>query len=136
MAFLTHGLHRLRICPTLNEADAPCSTSLVHSHSVKHTSNRSPHLVQSATNRNRIDATRGTCRRNSPAALVFRQLFNVTSDIIASISGHASLAEVTRYTKAADQVRMAQDGMAMLVIEAKRRTKVSNQSVRIDKNEE
>ena len=56
-----------------------------------------------------------------------------SANIIASISGHASLAEVTRYTKAADQVRMAQDGMAMLVTESKRRTKVSNQSVWFDK---
>ena len=56
-----------------------------------------------------------------------------SANIIASISGHASLGEVTRYTKAADQVRMAKDGMAMLVSEAERRTKVSTPSVRFDK---
>lgn len=56
-----------------------------------------------------------------------------SANIIASISGHASLGEVTRYTKAADQVRMAKDGIAMLVSEAKRRTKVSNPTVRFDK---
>jgi integrase len=45
-----------------------------------------------------------------------------SANVIASISGHASLGEVTRYTKAADQVRMAKDGMAMLVSETKKRT--------------
>jgi hypothetical protein len=33
-------------------------------------------------------------------------------DEIASISGHASLDEVARYTKAADQARMARNAMA------------------------
>lgn len=47
-----------------------------------------------------------------------------SANVIASISGHASLGEVTRYTKAADQARMATDGMAMLVSEARRRTKL------------
>jgi hypothetical protein len=32
-------------------------------------------------------------------------------EVIASISGHASLREVERYTKAADQARMARVGM-------------------------
>jgi integrase len=49
-----------------------------------------------------------------------------SANVIASISGHASLGEVTRYTKAADQARMATDGMAMLVSETKRRTKTVN----------
>lgn len=56
-----------------------------------------------------------------------------SANIIASISGHASLGEVARYTKAADQARMAKDGMAMLVLETKKRTKVSNPDARFDK---
>lgn len=34
---------------------------------------------------------------------------------IASITGHASIAEVQRYTKAADRKRMARDAMAKLI---------------------
>jgi integrase len=34
---------------------------------------------------------------------------------IASITGHASIAEVQRYTKAADRKRMAREAMARLV---------------------
>ncbi len=45
-----------------------------------------------------------------------------SANVIASISGHVSLSEVARYTKAADQARMAKDGMAQLVAETKKRT--------------
>ena len=55
-----------------------------------------------------------------------------SANVIASISGHASLGEVARYTKAADQARMAKDGMAMLVSETKKRTKVSNLNAQFD----
>jgi integrase len=34
---------------------------------------------------------------------------------IAAITGHASLSEVQRYTKAADRKRMAREAMAKLV---------------------
>jgi integrase len=34
---------------------------------------------------------------------------------IAAITGHASLAEVQRYTKAADRKRLAQSAMAKLI---------------------
>jgi integrase len=34
---------------------------------------------------------------------------------IAAITGHASLAEVTRYTRAADQKRMAREAMEKLI---------------------
>jgi hypothetical protein len=37
-----------------------------------------------------------------------------SANVIASISGHTTLAEVARYTKAADQQRMARDGMAAI----------------------
>jgi integrase len=37
-----------------------------------------------------------------------------SANVIASISGHKTLREVERYTKAADQARMARAGMAML----------------------
>jgi hypothetical protein len=39
----------------------------------------------------------------------------VLSHEIASITGHASLAEVSRYTKAADQRRLGPQAMARLV---------------------
>jgi integrase len=42
-------------------------------------------------------------------------------NVIASISGHTTLREVERYTKAADQERMARDGMAAIT-----RTKTGN----------
>jgi integrase len=38
-----------------------------------------------------------------------------SANVIASITGHKSLNEIERYTKAADQVRMARDGMATLI---------------------
>ena len=45
-----------------------------------------------------------------------------SANIIAAISGHASLGEVSRYTNAADQARLAREGVSMLIAEAKRRT--------------
>ena len=50
---------------------------------------------------------KAACRRLAEAGC--------SANVIASISGHAGLAEVARYTKAVDQVRMARDGMAMLI---------------------
>jgi integrase len=38
-----------------------------------------------------------------------------SANVIASITGHKSLSEIERYTKAADQARMARDGMAILI---------------------
>jgi len=38
-----------------------------------------------------------------------------SANVIASITGHKSLTEIERYTKAADQARMARDGMAILI---------------------
>jgi integrase len=38
-----------------------------------------------------------------------------SANVIASITGHQSLSEIERYTKAADQARMARDGMATLI---------------------
>ena len=37
-----------------------------------------------------------------------------SANVIAAISGHRTLREVERYTRAADQARMAQAGMAMI----------------------
>jgi hypothetical protein len=37
-----------------------------------------------------------------------------SANVIASISGHKTLREVERYTKAADQARMARAGMAAI----------------------
>ena len=45
-----------------------------------------------------------------------------SSHQIASISGHKSLREIERYTRAADQARMARDAMALLIKEKERRT--------------
>jgi integrase len=50
---------------------------------------------------------KAACRRLAEAGC--------SANVIASISGHATLAEVTRYTKAADQKRMARDGMAAII---------------------
>lgn len=43
-------------------------------------------------------------------------------NVIASITGHKSLKEIERYTKAADQERMARDGMRTLIEQTKART--------------
>jgi len=56
---------------------------------------------------------KAACRRLAEAGC--------SANVIASISGHATLAEVSRYTKAADQERMARDGMAAIT-----RTKTGN----------
>jgi integrase len=49
---------------------------------------------------------KAACRRLAEAGC--------SANIIASISGHTTLTEVARYTKAADQERMARDGMAAI----------------------
>jgi hypothetical protein len=49
--------------------------------------------------------------------------------VIASISGHRTLTEVSRYTKAADQERMARDGMAAITV-----TKTGNADGRVAKS--
>jgi integrase len=49
---------------------------------------------------------KAACRRLAEAGC--------SANVIASISGHASLREVERYTKAADQKRMAAQGMAAI----------------------
>jgi integrase len=46
---------------------------------------------------------KAACRRLAEAGC--------SASLIASISGHATLNEVSRYTKAADQKRMAADAM-------------------------
>jgi integrase len=49
---------------------------------------------------------KAACRRLAEAGC--------SANTIASISGHSTLTEVARYTKAADQERMARDGMASI----------------------
>jgi integrase len=49
---------------------------------------------------------KAACRRLAEAGCSEKQ--------IAAISGHASLNEVARYTKAADQVRLARDAMTKI----------------------
>ena len=49
---------------------------------------------------------KAACRRLAEAGC--------SANVIASISGHTTLTEVARYTKAADQERMARDGMAAI----------------------
>jgi integrase len=51
---------------------------------------------------------KAACRRLAEAGC--------SANVIASISGHSSLREVERYTKAADQERMARQGMAAIII--------------------
>lgn len=46
-----------------------------------------------------------------------------SAHLIASISGHKSLREIERYTKAAEQERMAFDAMALLIKGKERRTR-------------
>ena len=50
---------------------------------------------------------KAACRRLAEAGC--------SANVIAAISGHASLSEVAKYTRAADQQRMARMGMAALV---------------------
>jgi integrase len=49
---------------------------------------------------------KAACRRLAEAGC--------SANVIASVSGHTTLSEVARYTKAADQERMARDGMASI----------------------
>jgi integrase len=49
---------------------------------------------------------KAACRRLAEAGC--------SANVIASISGHKTLSEVERYTKAADQARMARTGMAAI----------------------
>ncbi len=62
---------------------------------------------------------KAACRRLAEAGC--------SANVIASISGHTTLTEVARYTKAADQERMARDGMAAIT-----RTKGAVGSVNAD----
>ena len=50
---------------------------------------------------------KAACRRLAEAGC--------SANVIASISGHKSLDEIELYTRAADQVRMAREGMAALI---------------------
>jgi integrase len=50
---------------------------------------------------------KAACRRLAEAGC--------SANVIASISGHTTLREVERYTKAADQERMAETGMAAII---------------------
>jgi integrase len=50
---------------------------------------------------------KAACRRLAEAGC--------SANVIASISGHTTLREVERYTKAADQERMARQGMAAII---------------------
>jgi integrase len=50
---------------------------------------------------------KAACRRLAEAGC--------SANVIASISGHSTLREVERYTKAADQERMARTGMAAII---------------------
>jgi integrase len=65
---------------------------------------------------------KAACRRLAEAGC--------SANVIASISGHTTLSEVARYTKAADQERMARDGMAVLIT----RTESVNGGWRVDKS--
>jgi integrase len=49
---------------------------------------------------------KAACRRLAEAGC--------SANVIASISGHTTLTEVARYTRAADQERMAREGMAAI----------------------
>jgi integrase len=64
---------------------------------------------------------KAACRRLAEAGC--------SANVIASISGHTSLREVERYTKAADQERMAREGMAAIT-----RTKTGNGAQRVAKS--
>jgi integrase len=50
---------------------------------------------------------KAACRRLAEAGC--------SASVIASISGHTTLREVERYVKAADQARMARQGMAAII---------------------
>ena len=57
---------------------------------------------------------KAACRRLAEAGC--------SANVIAAVSGHRTLSEVSRYTKAADQERMARDAMSTLI----NRTKTAN----------
>jgi hypothetical protein len=54
-----------------------------------------------------------------------------SANVIASISGHPSLREVERYTKAADQERVARLGMAALANVGRTRLATANSALPI-----
>jgi integrase len=64
---------------------------------------------------------KAACRRLAEAGC--------SANEIAAISGHASLNEVARYTKAADQARLARNAMTRTVPRTKDESKVSNSDV-------
>jgi integrase len=64
---------------------------------------------------------KAACRRLAEAGC--------SANVIASISGHTTLREVERYTRAADQERMAREGMAAIT-----RTKTGNVAERVAKS--
>jgi integrase len=64
---------------------------------------------------------KAACRRLAEAGC--------SANEIAAISGHASLDEVARYTKAADQARLARNAMTRTVPRTKDESKVSNSDV-------
>jgi hypothetical protein len=64
---------------------------------------------------------KAACRRLAEAGC--------SANEIAAISGHASLDEVARYTKAADQARLARNAMTRTVPRTKDESKVSNSDI-------
>ena len=56
-----------------------------------------------------------------------------TAHEIAALTGHASLREVERYTKAADQVRMARSAMAKTISEQKAKESVKPEPAKVSK---
>lgn len=66
---------------------------------------------------------KATCRRLAEAGCSANQ--------IAAVSGHATLREVGRYTKAADQKRMATDAMEAIT---KTRTKIGKPARKVSQN--
>lgn len=54
-----------------------------------------------------------------------------STDQIKAVTGHKSLSEVARYTKAADQARLARQAMDM--VRAEREQKLSSSQTRLDK---
>jgi integrase len=64
---------------------------------------------------------KAACRRLAEAGC--------SANEIAAISGHASLDEVARYTKAADQARLARNAMTRTVPRTKDESKVSNSGI-------
>jgi integrase len=67
---------------------------------------------------------KAACRRLAEAGC--------SASIIASISGHKTLREVERYTKAADQARMARAGIAATVTAFPAGTEIATSGVKLD----